>query len=205
MGGSDPASNAAGVALATYPSTTPAQRPAAVTLVGEDDWQGAIAASVLMAAPVGAPTLFSTADGLPEPSADAFAALDPKGSDATAGAQAFLVGDVPEPDGIGKATRVRAATPAELAARIAALRERLAGSPPAHVVIASSSQPAFAMPAAAWAARSGDPVLFTDADRLPQATAAALRRLHGVLPTSSARRRRSRPACSSRSRRPAHG
>ena len=100
VGGSDPASNAAGVALATYPSTTPAQRPAAVTLVGEDDWQAAIAASVLMAAPVGAPILFSTADGLPEPSANAFAALDPQGADATAGAQAFLVGDAPEPGGI---------------------------------------------------------------------------------------------------------
>ena len=47
-------------------------------------------------------------------------------------------------------------------------------------MIASSDQPAFAMPAAAWAARSGDPVLFTDADRLPQPTAAALKRLHGV-------------------------
>ena len=59
VGGADPASNAAGVALATYPSTTPALRPAAVTLVGEDDWQGAIAASVLMAAPVRAPLLIS--------------------------------------------------------------------------------------------------------------------------------------------------
>ncbi len=180
VGGSGPASNAAGVALATFPSTTPAQRPAAVTLVGEDDWQGAIAASVLMAAPVGAPILFAGADGLPEPSAEAFAALDPQGSDATGGAQAFLVGNVAEPGGVGKAARVNATTPAALAARIAALRERLAGSPPAHVVIAPSGKPGFAMPAAAWAARSGDPVLFTDANRLPQPTAAALKQLHGV-------------------------
>jgi hypothetical protein len=32
------------------------------------------------------------------------------------------------------------------------------------------------MPAAAWAARSGDPVLFSDAKRLPAATATALKR-----------------------------
>ena len=40
VGGADPATNAAGVALAVFPSTTAARRPAAVTLVGEDDWAG---------------------------------------------------------------------------------------------------------------------------------------------------------------------
>ncbi len=67
IGGADPTSNAAAVALATFPSTTSAQRPAAVALVGEDDWQGAIAASVLMAAPVKAPVLISAQGGVPEP------------------------------------------------------------------------------------------------------------------------------------------
>jgi hypothetical protein len=43
-------------------------------------------------------------------------------------------------------------------------------------VLAAADQPAFAMPAAAWAARSGDPVLFTGADRLPKQTAAYLKR-----------------------------
>src|SRR6185312_9368641 len=67
VGGSDPATNAAGVALAVFPSTTAAQQPAAVTLVDEGDWAGAIAASVLMSAPVRAPVLISAADGLPGP------------------------------------------------------------------------------------------------------------------------------------------
>jgi hypothetical protein len=43
-------------------------------------------------------------------------------------------------------------------------------------VIAPAAEPGFAMPAAAWAARSGDPVLFSDAGKLPPATAAALKR-----------------------------
>ena len=47
-----------------------------------------------MAAPVRAPVLVSTPDGLPEPTAEALSALDPQGSDATGGAQAFAVGDV---------------------------------------------------------------------------------------------------------------
>ena len=43
-------------------------------------------------------------------------------------------------------------------------------------MIAPAAEPAFAMPAAAWAARSGDPVLFAGKDKLPAPTAAALAR-----------------------------
>jgi hypothetical protein len=176
VGGSDPASNAAGVALAVFPSTTPSQQPAAVTLVGEDDWAGAIAAAVLMAAPVRAPILISGSDDLPDPSAEALAALNPQGAPSTGGASAFAIGDVTTPDGGGKVTSVKAGSPAATAAAIAALRDRLFGSAPDHVVIAPSGRPDFAMPAAAWAARSGDPVLFASGDVLPKPTVAALKR-----------------------------
>ncbi len=175
VGGSDPATNAAGVALAVFPSTDAAQRPAAVTLVGEDDWPGAIAASVLMSAPVRAPILISGADGLPDPTAEALAALDPEGDKATGGATAFAIGDVTTPDG-GKVTAVKTGNAAATAAAIAELRDRLFSSAPAHILIAPSDQPEFAMPAAAWAARSGDPVLFAAGDVLPEATLAVLER-----------------------------
>ena len=92
VGGPDAASNAAGVALATYPSTKPAQQPRAVTLVDADDWRSAIAASVLMAAPLGAPALVSEADGVPEPTTQALDALDPQGDKQTKGVQAFAIG-----------------------------------------------------------------------------------------------------------------
>ena len=176
VGGVDPASNAAGAALATFPSTTPSQRPAAVTLVGEDDWQGAIAASVLMAAPVGAPVLISAPGGVPDPTSTALAALDPQGSGATGGAQAFAVGNVATPGELTKVKPVKAGDAAATAAAIEKLRDKLSGAVPEHVVIASADQPGFAMPAAAWAARSGDPVLFANQDKLPPATAAALKR-----------------------------
>ncbi len=180
IGGADPTSNAAGVALATFPSTTSAQRPAAVALVGEDDWQGAIAASVLMAAPVKAPVLISAQGGVPGPTSTALAALSPRGSDATGGAQAFVIGTVARPAGLSKVTAVKGSA-ASIAAAIEALRDKLLGAAPEHVVIASAEQPGFAMPAASWAARSGDPVLFTDRDKLPAPTAAALR-LHPRTP-----------------------
>ncbi|HET7507411.1 MAG TPA: cell wall-binding repeat-containing protein, partial [Solirubrobacterales bacterium] len=175
IGGPDPVANAAGVALAVFPSTNDAQRPAAVTLVGEEDWAGAIAASVLMAPPVRSPVLFSAPDELPEDSEEALAALAPQGDKMTAGASLFAIGAVALPDDAGKVTRVDSGDPAATAAQIATLRERLFGKPPAHFLLASSSEPGFAMPAAAWAARSGDPVLYTDEKKLPSATAAVLK------------------------------
>lgn len=174
VGGSDPAEIAAAVALAVFPSSTAAQRPAAVAIVDEGDWPGAIAASVLMAEPVRAPLLVSSGGDLPDASSQALAALDPMGSEATHGAQAFAVGEGASPEGL-KTTKVSGRDAADLAASIARLRERLAGEPPRHIVLASESEPEFAVPAAAWAARSGDPVLFTATDKLQAATAKALR------------------------------
>jgi hypothetical protein len=174
VGGADPASTAAAVALATYPSTQPAQRPAAVTLVDAADWQGALAASVLMAPPIGAPVLISEADGLPDATAQALGSLDPQGSKDTKGARAFALGAAAAPGG-KKTTRI-GGNGAAAAAAVAKLRDELLGSPPRHIVVVAEAVPAFAMPAAAWAARSGDPVLFSGKDRLPAATAVALKR-----------------------------
>ncbi len=174
VGGSDPASNAAAVALATYPSTEPSQRPAAVTLVDAGDWRSALAASVLMAAPLGAPVLVSEADGVPEPTAQALDALDPQGDKATKGIQTFAIGAATAPSDM-KVREVGGGGTAGAAA-IAGLRDKLLGGPPRHIVIAPAAEPAFAMPAAAWAARSGDPVLFAGKEKLPAPTAAALAR-----------------------------
>ena len=174
VGGPDPASNAAGAALAVFPSQTPEQRPDAVVLVDEGDWQSAIAAAVLMAEPIRAPLLISSADEVPEATETAIQALDPAGADAAHGAQAFAVGGAAAPDGM-QTTRVHG-TGAAAAATIAQLRDNLFGGAPQHVVIAPSAKPEFAMPAAAWAARSGDPVLYSGLESLPAPTVRALKR-----------------------------
>ncbi len=174
VGGADAATTAAGVALAVFPSTKAAQRPAAVTLVDEDEWQGAIAAAVLMADPIRAPLLVSAGGDLPDPTSQALEALGPQGNKASANAQVFVVGSAATPDDL-KATRIGAPNPAALAVAIANLRDELFGTAPRHIVLAPEADPEFAMPAAAWAARSGDPVLFSAAERLPAATAKALK------------------------------
>ena len=57
--GTTPVADAAGVALAVYPSSAPGTHPYAVVLAPTDDWQASLAASVLMAPPIRAPMLLS--------------------------------------------------------------------------------------------------------------------------------------------------
>jgi putative cell wall-binding protein len=180
VGGSDPATTAAAVALAVFPSTTNAQRPAAVVLADEGDWQGALAAAVLMAAPVRAPLLITSDESLPDPTSQALAALDLQGDRGTGGAQVFAIGSAAKAEGM-KTTKVTGEDPAALAASVASLRDKLVGEPPQHIVLVSEEDSALAMPAAAWAARSGDPVLFTAEKKLPTETAKALKR-HAKVP-----------------------
>src|SRR2546421_12487217 len=59
VGGGDPAADAAGVALAVYPSSAPGTHPAVVTLASTDSWQAALASASLMAPPTRAPILLS--------------------------------------------------------------------------------------------------------------------------------------------------
>jgi hypothetical protein len=179
IGGSDPAAVAAGAALASFPSAGPSPRPTAVTLVPEDDWQAGIASAALVAEPIRAPILIGADDGLASITEDALAALDPRGGEASGGARAFAIGAVDAPSGLD-ARPIGAGPPAREAAAIAGLRAELARQGPDHIVIASAEAPSFAMPAAAWAARSGDPVLFARRRALPQATADALERYEDV-------------------------
>ena len=59
IGGADPVANAAGVARAVFPATTPENRPAAVALIDARDWRAGIAGSVLASTPVRAAILLS--------------------------------------------------------------------------------------------------------------------------------------------------
>ncbi len=179
VGGVDEVTDAAGVALAAYPSTGGVRGPAAVTLVPAESWQESIAAASLVAQPVSAPELVGGTEGVPSITADALGTLAPAGSKETDKAQVFAIGSVSAPKGL-EATRVRGSDPAIVAAELARLREKLTGSPPEHIVVASSTSPEYAMPAAAWAARSGDPVLFAGKGPPSLATLRALHQSAGT-------------------------
>ena len=174
VAGTDAVADASGIALAVFPSTGGVERPAAVTLVEDTDWQGGIAAAVLAAPPVGAPILISGRDAIPALTGDALTALDPGGSPVTDRSQVFRIGSAMAPSGL-RTANVPGSSPAEIAAGIDRLRQKLVGSQPDHILLASSDAAALSMPAAAWAARSGDPVLFVNKNSAPKPTLDALR------------------------------
>jgi hypothetical protein len=134
---------------------------------------------VLVADPVRAPILISDSDDLPEQTETAIEALRPEGSADTSDAEAFRIGDVEVPEGT-RTIEVPAADPAEAADAVDRLRERLTDRRPRNIVVVSTEDPGFAVPAAAWAARSGDPVLFVERDRVPEPTLDALKRHEGT-------------------------
>lgn len=181
VAGSDSVANAAGVALASFPSAGELEGPPAVALVDAGDWRSGIAAASLAATPIGAPILLTEEGELPELTDQALTELDPPGSPRTDDLQAFVIGTAADPSGL-RSANVEGRNPAEVAEDIDRLRQDLTGEEPAHILIAGSSEPEYAMPAASWAARSGDPVLFVGRDSVPQPTVDALSR-HEDVPT----------------------
>jgi len=173
VGGADAVADAAGVALAVYPSAAPGTHPQVVVLASTDDWQAAIAASVLMAPPIRAPMLLSGSGSLPPATSGALSALAPTGSGAVGGDQIIRVGDVPTPRGM-RSGSITGKDPYALAAAIDQFMSAVQGKTSSDVVIAPGDNAAYAMPAAGWAAESGDPILYVTRTGIPAATRQAL-------------------------------
>jgi hypothetical protein len=177
VGGADPTADAAAVARAVYTAASPLTRPRAVVLADSREWRGPLAASVLMSAPIRAPILFSDGPKLPPASAETLKALAPVGSEPAGRAQVIRVGEVAKPAAL-RTTDIRGGSPFKLARAIDAFQAAARGHPSPRVVVVSANAPEYAMPAAAWAAKVGDPILFVTGTGLPHDTAAALR-MHG--------------------------
>jgi hypothetical protein len=174
VGGADPIADAAAVARAVYSGSSRVTRPHAVVLADSRDWRVGLAASVLMSSPIRAPLLYG--DGpkdLPAATKSALAALAPTGSKEAGGAQVVRVGDVPELDGL-RTTDLRGADAFAIARAIDAFQAAARGTTSDRVVVVPAQSPEYAMPAAAWAAKAGDPILFTNKDDVPRDTRAAI-------------------------------
>lgn len=173
VGSGDPAATAAAVARAVYPSQERAGRAAALALAPAKDWRVALAAASLMAPPVRAPVLLADGDG-PDVTVEALKDLAPTGSAQAGGAQVIRVGDVFRP-ARQKTTDIGGKTPAAVARAVDAFGRAVRGSDTGRVLVVSSDAPEYAMPAAAWAAKSGDPILFVTRNAVPAETLAALK------------------------------
>ena len=189
VGGTDAVANAAAVAQAVYPGRSRETRPLAVALADATDWRVAVSAAQLMGAPLRAPLLLAQGDVLPEASNQALGRLIPTGARRAGGAQVIRIGSKPDLAGF-KGTDVEGADYAALAQAIDRFQIAAAGRPSRDVVVAPAEQPGFAMPAAGWAAKSGDPVLWVTRDAIPAATRAAITahkrpRIHVLGPESA--------------------
>jgi hypothetical protein len=174
VAGADPIADAAGVARAVYPARTDESSPKAVVVVDQGDWRAAISAAQLMARPLRAPMIFSDGGKLPAASEEAVQELAPGGASQIDGAQVIRIGDAAARPDKRKLKDVAGASSTSLAAGIDKLQTQVAGDASRDVLVAPADSPEFAMPAAGWAARSGDPVLWTPKDSLPPETRAAI-------------------------------
>jgi hypothetical protein len=173
--GTDSASVAASVARATYPTAGGYGAAAATTIVPAESWQLSLAATPLTADPIGAPILLGS-DEVFESTASALDALKPTGLESAGGTQAFVVGDLAVPEGL-KTTVIEGADPADVANQIDLERAKITGvEDPAHLLVVSSENAGLSLPASAWAARSGDPILFADGDDVPAGTMKVIKR-----------------------------
>jgi hypothetical protein len=175
ISGPDPTADAAAAALATHPPAPDVAPLRAATLVPDDDWQSGIAASVLAGPPLRIPVLISQPGAVPDATSQALAQLNPRGVGRSGGVAVFSAGGAAAPSGL-HSQKLQGDSPAQIANSIDQLRQRLVRAEPPHILVVSSDQSGYAMPAAAWAARSGDPVLYSGRNQVPSATLAALRR-----------------------------
>jgi hypothetical protein len=174
VGGADPIADAAAVARAVYSGATRVTRPRAVVLADGRDWRIGVASAVLMGAPLRAPLLYGDGpDKLPGATENALKTLAPTGAKQAGNAQVVRVGEVPDLPGT-RTTDLRGADPFALARAVDAFQAAARGATSDRVLVVSADDAAYAMPAAAWAAKAGDPVLFTHKDDLPRDTRAAI-------------------------------
>ncbi len=176
--GAGPVGDAAGAALAVYPSNNAKTRPRAVSFVADNDWRAALVAGVLMSRPIQAPILLGKRDGEHDVSTDAINTMAPTGLRIPGKVLAPKVigfGDVTVP-GDFPVQRIPSADPAVMAAQTDLLLTTINSTPSKDVIVTSSDAraAAYAMPAGPLAAKQGSPVLFVTGAVIPRATLRAL-------------------------------
>jgi hypothetical protein len=174
VGGGDPVVDAAGVASAVFPASSEDTRPKVVAFVDKDDWQAGVAGAALAAAPIGAPLLLTDGEAVPPATQEVLDRLKPSGSTLARDAEVILVGDKPPAPEGPKAAAIEGNEPYRLAAEIDEFLAGARGEPSKNVLVTTGERAEYAMPAAAWAGYTGDPVLFVKKAEIPGPTRAAL-------------------------------
>lgn len=175
---SDPYQAAVLVSRTLWPATSDSNRPGGVVLVDPDQWQTAAASANLVHHPNNGPILYAKKDQIPDTTLHEIKRLQPAGVPSNQGVQVILVGEFDEAaekqlSGY-KLDKIKGATPAEMAKNIDAYYVKAANEVPPSVIVGSSEQADFTLPAVNWIAHMPEPLLYVGKDELPKETAEAL-------------------------------
>jgi hypothetical protein len=174
IAGKSPADVASAALLAVYDDRS--HQPRGLVLTPQDDWKQAAIAAQFAASPVGGAIVPTAGDYLPAGPSDLLTRLRPTGFPRAQGVEAVLLGK-PGNDVLNALhgadlhlTELSAGTPEELAFKAVPFRGGWAHAYSDVVVVVSSQDRDYALPAAAWSAYSGDTVAFVTHDSVPDAT-----------------------------------
>jgi hypothetical protein len=174
IAGKSPADVASAAVLAVYPDA--AHQPRGLVLTPQMDWRQAVVAAQFAADPVSGAILPTAGDYLPPAPSDLVNRLNPSGFPRARGLQALVLGaagnDVLaalQAKGLNL-TMLKARSPEQLTLDTVPFRGGWAGRYSDEIVVVSSQDRDYALPAAAWSAYSGDTVVFVRKSSVPAAT-----------------------------------
>ena len=198
VGGASDAETAQYVFEIAYPSTRAENQPGTIVTV-TSDWRVALATTPLIARPINGAVVIAEAGAVDQESqreiermrspASTTRTISPPttGASAEAGAASSPPASARAPKNlfIGVATQpggeqITDDDPASVAGAIDERRASVRGGPSQNVIIvAADADYRWALPAGAYAARTGTPILFVTRDGVPTATTAALQKRNG--------------------------
>ncbi|PGZ08559.1 ArsR family transcriptional regulator [Bacillus cereus] len=175
----DPLKMAVLTSQTIWPATHKENQPGAVILVPVSDWQLGIVSADLIHHPNNGPILFIEKEKVPEMTLKEIKRLNPLGT--KDGAQIMVMGDVGaavlEQLKDYKVKQIKETDPATFAKDVDKEYADITGSYPNSVIIGSSEEEGrlYTTPAVNWISHMPEPLLYTEKDKVPEATIEALK------------------------------
>ncbi|MED0876379.1 cell wall-binding repeat-containing protein [Bacillus mobilis] len=175
----DPLQMAVLTSQTIWPATHKENQPGAIILVPVNEWQLGIASADLIHHPNNGPILFIEKEKIPEMTLKEIQRLNPLGT--KDGTQIMVMGDVGasilEQLKAYKVKQIKETDPAIFAKDVDKEYADITGSYPNSIIIGSSEEEGrlYTTPAVNWISHMPEPLLYTEKDKVPEATIEALK------------------------------
>ncbi|MGG0205811.1 cell wall-binding repeat-containing protein [Bacillus mycoides] len=175
----DPLQMAVLTSQTIWPATHKENQPGAIILVPVNEWQLGIASADLIHHPNNGPILFIEKENVPEMTLKEIKRLNPLGT--KDGTQIMVMGDVGastlEQLKEYKVKQIKETDPAKFAKDVDKEYADITGNYPNSVIIGSSEEEGrlYTTPAVNWISHMPEPLLYTEKNKVPEATIEALK------------------------------